>query len=573
MRLTIGLLLLTACHSAQRPDTLPRSVRLPVSDSALRLPTDRPSDLLPWLPGGGLTADGAPSWHGSTAEGFDRVTDGIRWASGFRSRGFSGRGAGPVFLEPGFAGLADGRIDVLGGGPATLRYRTRSGGDHWTASGSGESEAPFRAEGGMGISRFEAGVGGPLGGTFRLRAAMELTGREGISGGIGYGDDPYYVPTGIDTVMRYADLSSLPDSIDALVQSFGPTTKVPFTARSRAGWTLRTDGAIGPVAVWGRWIGARTSERLFNYVDVANPLQARGENTVGHDIAVGASGALGRSGRIEVALSLQRERAEQGPLTTQAQFDSRDPGLGLMLGGLDLRWTMDNFPIDAELLDNYRTNTPGSRRTPYDLENTAQYALVDRDRNNPYGVLGWSESGGPTGVLAFFEDHRLVVTTGLTWALPSGRLRLASEVVRHDAKYYSHALTSQAFSDVWLEKPTEASFQAEWSGSGPGWHAALGSRVHRFATGAVRPYLLDTDPSSPTYGKYQYFPRISSYGSGIDSLRHDVEDQAHTAIAPYALIEGRIREGWTAHALAARSARMPELTTLLAGVNTDLAIT
>lgn len=572
MRLALLLVLVPAALTAQAPDSLPRAGMLPVTDSALRLPADRPSDLLPWLAGGGLSADETPTWHGADARTFDRVIDGIRWATGIRVRGSMGGGASPVLLEPDFGGLADARVDILGGGPATLHFRTRTGADHWGVLGSAESESPVRADGGMGISRFEAGLGGPLGRRFRVHAAVTLRGQEAAPGGIGYGKDPYYVPTGIDTTMRFPDPSSPPDSIDAPVLTFGTTTAVPFSARSAAGWTVRIDGAVGKVAVWGRWLGSRTAERLFNYVDVTNPLQARGENTTGHDLAVGLAAPLGRAASLDAALSFQRERSEAGPLGAQGQIDSRDPALGLMLGGIDLRWDLDNFPVDDELLSNYRNNTAGSRRTPYDLENTAQYSLIDRFRNNPYGVLGWSEAGGPQGILSLYQDHRALLTSGVTLAAPGRAARLGIELVRHDLKYYAHALASQTFSDVWLERPTEAALTGDWSWTGRSWTAAVTARIHRFETGAVRPYLRNTDLSSPDYGEYHYFPRISSYGGGADSLRRDVADDPHTAWSSVGDLRARIAERWVGHATMGRSARMPELTSSFAGINSDIGI-
>ncbi|HTK55400.1 MAG TPA: TonB-dependent receptor, partial [Gemmatimonadales bacterium] len=578
MRLALGLLLpavaslsLSASLAGQTPDTTRRAAPLPVTDAALRLPVDHASDLLSWLPGGALDTEGNPTWHGSFALFFDRETDGIRWASGIRSHGVEGTGASPLVFEPEFGALDRAHVDVLGGGPATLHFFTQSGGDRWRATGSGETESPFRADGGMGFSRFSAAVGGPLGAGFRLRASTTLLGREAVSGGIGYSDDPYFVPTGIDTTMRWA---VGPDSVDALVQRFGATTKVPFSPRSTAGWTVRVDGALAGLQVWGRWIGSAASERFFNYVDVANPLQARGENTSATDLAAGVSGAFLHDLRFDAALGIQQERSEQGPLTSQAQFDSRDPGLGLMLGGLDLRWSMDNFPVDDELLSNYRNNIPGSRRSPYDLENTAQYALVDQFRNNPYAALGWSESGGPQGVLDLYQDHRILARAGVSWHTGNtGSLRIGAEVVDHDVKYYSFRLTSTAFSDVWLEQPREAELRGDWKASGPSWEVAVGARIHHFSSGAKRPYLLNTDLASTGYGTYNYYPRISSYGSPGDTLHHFVEDGSHTAFAPYFDVSATVIDGWVGHATLARSARMPDLTGIYAGVNTDLAMT
>lgn len=571
MRLALGLLLLPTILAAQAPDSLPRSGQLPVTDSALRLPVDRASDLLPWVAGGSLDRNAAPTWRGSSARGFDRITDGVRWASGIRSSGTFGNGALPVVLEPELNAIAEGEVGPTGHGVAAFRFSTLGGGDHWVATGSAESGAPFRPDGGDGTSRFEAAVGGPLGGSFRFRAAGTLLGRQSFGAGVGYGDDPIYTPDGVDTTIS---TQVGPDSVDIPIERYTASSTIPYTPRTEESLALRLDGRFGATEFWAHWLGSRSAERFLDYNDISAPQLAVGDDRSGSDLAMGIRRALSSGLRLDAAVVLQQERSEQGPLDPATESDSRDPALGLMLGGLDLRWTMDNFAIDDQLLANYRTNTPGSRRTPYDLENTAQYAVVDRYRNNAYALLGWSESGGPTSRLTMYADTRLVVQGGVTWAVgPAGAVRLGAEMVRHDAKYYSHRLTSQANSDVWLESPVEQALTAEWTGHGSSWQARAGARLDRFRTGAERLYLLDTASASPTAGRYLFFPRWSSYGVGVDSLRRLVEDDAHTALAPYVEASGSIGAGVVARGSARRTARMPDLSVILAGLNTDLAIT
>ncbi len=574
MRLILLASLLPAALAAQTTDTTKSARTLPVTDSVVRLPVDHPRDLLPWVPGGGLAPDGSPSWHGFNALELDRVTDGIRWASALRSTGPMGLGAPPVVLEPEFNALGGAEVGSSYAQWTSLLFTTLSGTDRWRAEGSAESEDPLRATGGMGMSRFEGGVGGPLFGSFRMRASGTLIGRRSAPTGIAYGATPYYVPTGIDTTMRFADGSSLPDSIDALVQRFGPSSSVPYTPLSTAGWAVRLDGRLGRASVWAHWLGTTAAERTFNYRDITNPLQARGADRSGQDLAVGAMLPLSDHLRLNGSVGLQRERSERGPLTSSAEFDSRDPALGLMLGGVDLRWDLDNFPVDASLISNYRDNTPGSRRSPYDLENTAQYVLIDQYRNNAYGLLGWSESGGPVGLLALDHDARLLATAAVTEDLAPGQtFRFGAEIVHHDMQHYSSQLTSQAYSDVWLAQPIEGALLADWTWSSNGWRFGIGARIDRFRTGAERPFLLDTMSSSSTVGQYQYYPRISSYGKGSATLQHFVADAGHTAFAPHFTLEGVLGEGATLRLSAVRTARMPDLGSLLRGVNTDLSIT
>lgn len=570
----IASLALSASLAAQTPDTLEHKVSLPVRDSALRLPTDGVSDLLPWVPGGGLDADANPNYHGTSAFGFTRRTDGVRWATGLRSLGAGGDGPLPVMLEPLFNSVRSASLLSATTGPYLIDLVTTSGGERWEARGQGESEGPFRPDGGAGVSRFEGVVGGPLGGGFRLRASGTLLGREAVPAGMGYAEAPYYVPTGIDTIVAVPNTDVLTDTSYVPVQRFGSQDKVPFTPGTATDWAVRVDGRLGPATVWAHWLGTRVAERLFKYADITNPLQASGYQTSGRDLAAGARLPIGAGLDLDLTLSLQHERSERGPLSSPGERDSRSPALGLMLDGVDLRFDMDNFPVDDELLTNYRTNTPGSRRSPYDLENTAQYALVDRYRNNPYGLLGWSESGGPVGRLAFYDDQRTLANAGATWSLgTASSVRVGLEIVRHDARSYAHTLTSQAFSNVWIETPQERAVTLDYTTRGAMWGLEAGLRFDRFTTGAVRPWSLVTDPSSSLYTHYVFFPRISSYGSGIDSLRRDVEDEAHSVAAPYVRVSGRAEENFELHAGFTRAARMPDLALLFEGLNTDLAIT
>lgn len=573
MRLTLLFCVVPTLLAAQLPDSVARHA-IPITDSVLRLSADRASDLLPWMAGGGLDADGAPTWHGARVTTFEQMTDGVRWASALRSSGVRGDGAIPVVLEPGLNSISAGEVRDAGRSPATLGFTTRSGAtDRWGAVGGAESESPLRAGGGMGISRFEGAFGGPLGGGFRLRVSGTVLGREHAPTGPGYGDTPLYLPTGIDTVMRFPDASTLPDSIDALVQRFGPTDGLPYTPHTAADWAVRLDGTVGRAELWARWLGTRRSERFLTY-DLSNPSQATGRNGVGRDIAAGVRLLLTSSMRVDGTLALQHERSERGPLASPSELDSRDPTLGLLLGGLDLMFSMDNFPLDDELLNNYRNNTPGSRRSPYDLENTAQYALEDRYRNNAFGLLGWSERGGPTGRLAFYQDTRTMAQGGVTWGIgPDGALRLGAEIVRHDVKNYAHTLTSQAFSDVWYERPTETALTADWMQTSRGWTFEAGLRVDRFASGASRPFFLDTFATSATQGEYHFYPRHSSYGSGSSTLRRYIEDEGHAMLAPRLAFRGALPSGVILFGSGARTGRMPDLAYLFDGLNTDLAIT
>jgi len=589
MRLSLGLALLVslapAVTSAQVRDTAQGTLKLPATDSALRLPADRSTDLLTWLPGGSFDIDGRAAWHGRTAESFDRSIDGILWNSLIRSTGGNGGGASVRRLEPGFNAIGSAwlRTGAYGadqnvGGVGALGYTTRQGGDRWSVTGTAESEEAFRADGGQGVSRFEAAAGGPLGRDWRVRGGVLLTGRRFAPTGVDYEESPYWVPTGIDTSYSYSNELPLPDTITTAVQSFGTTGSVPYSPRSTTDLYGRVDGKLGNVAVWGRYLLGGDAERLFLYEQVSNTGQTFARDGTTHDLAVGATIPLGKF-RFDAALAWQQDHSEEGPIDASEDAVSRDPALGLMLGGIPLLFTMDNFPVNDELMWNYRMNVPNSRRSPYDLENTAQYQLVDQFRNNAYGLLGFSESGGPVGALRLYRDRRWALSAAVHHPLGGGDLAVGGELRQHDIQYYAHQLTTSTFSDVWMEQPKEQALFANWVVGRSNWKVTAGVRMDRFATGARRPRLFPRLSSQGTYVDPESGDTLRwSYGdAGNDStawyaLNTD-EDEAHVAVSPRIAVEGILAEGWSGHLSFGRLARTPDLAMQMSGLNTDLAIT
>jgi hypothetical protein len=585
-RLLTLLFLAPAAAAAQGADSAIGSIRIPVTDSARRLPADRSTGLISWIPGGSIDINGRDAWHGRTGELLDRSVDGIGWGSLIRSGGSNSRGPMVRRAEPAFnaidqAVLHRGAYDATrsAGGIGLLGYTTLGGGQRWTVSGTAESEAPVETEGGPGISRFEASAGGPLGGGWRVRAAATLTGRQSMVTGVGYGDGPYYVPTGIDTSLTFAVNPPLEDTVTVAAQTFGSTTAVPYSPRTTSDLFARVDGTIGKVSLWGRYLFGGDAERLFAYEQVSNTGQTFVRDGRTQDLAIGASLTVGRAWRINASLAWQEERAQEGPIDLATEPATRDPALGILGDGVDLMFDMANFPVDDELMWNYRLNKPGSRRSPYDLENTAQYALVDAYRNNAYGLLGFSETGGPVGQLKLYRDRRASFSGSVAHPLGGGSLEVGGELRQHDIQYYSHSLTSQAFSDVWLVKPTEQALFANWAAGGARWRVAVGLRLDRFNTGARRPRMLPrltsysltyVDPESGDtlrWGMSEVADSAEWYEKNTDA------DDAHVALSPRLAVEGEIGAGWTGHASLGRLARTPDLAVQLSGLNTDLAIT
>jgi hypothetical protein len=277
---------------------------------------------------------------------------------------------------------------------------------------------------------------------------------------------------------------------------------------------------------------------------------------------------------LQANLSFQSDRDREGPLAPEGEQDTQDPFAGFLLSPLDLRFDFDNFPVNEELLRNYRTNQVGSRRSPYDLENTAQYFTVDRYRNNAYGLYNrdeiapamFTESGGPLGFLTLYRENRTLAAASISWPrTDSHRLQLGAEFTRYAISNYSHFLESQNFSDVYIEHPVSgAVFLENWWRFGEA-TITTGLRYDFFDTRARRPE----------------FPRISSHPAfnpaNPDAFFTDDEifprDQSHSRLSPRVQVSFPVAPRTVFRGGFAMQAQVPDFRLSLLHLNTDLSIT
>lgn len=465
----------------------------------------------------------------------------------------------------------------------------------------------------LGLNRFEGSLGGTTR-SARVFIAGAVTGVKSAEPGAGARDLPVFVAAGIDTTLAVpltpgspvsdtsffalpafavarGDCDRFAGSASAdIADNYGLDCRGDRTpASAQSGYRVLASadyefGRASRLAIMT--LRGRESARRFSYTDLYNPanLFAAEDEFRVHGISVsGPLGERNRGGSYRLGLSRQRDQRIVGPLTAEGEARTSDPAGGLMLGGLDFRWDFETFPVDSGLIANYRANVPGTRRSPYDLENTDQYRLADRYRDDPYGLGGFAERGGPVGRLGLFREDRTVAFGHASWTVSRNALfTLGGEYTRYTVASYDHALTSQAFSDVYREKPVSgAIFAEDRLVYGPLTFIA-GVRYDFFSSRAERPVALDTVAASPDFGSYQPFPRIFSYTDADGSFTVDGvslplvdfrQDERHAAWNP------RFRASYGAGTRTAvragltRQARMPDLALLYAGVNTDLAIT
>lgn len=604
-RLLAAVLLVAAVPAARaqgRPDSvaagdtlLHATVRRLEGATLRALPADRVSDALRLLPGVTAGVTGPIAVRGGRPADLAAELDGIPVDAGVRGtassslvRAFQDFAGQRELLGPG--GVA--RLAVVtgptgagsaGGGSGLVSLVTPDGGDRWTARFDASTDGLWGTEHSQGYNRLEAAGGGSFG-RFRLFAAGTLEGAQSLATPPGAGEAPVYVATGVDRTLAVPDAPGDPVSDTTYVDILGLTaaagTRLPASVNSAGQAQLKLAWEGPGTRVFASAVLAQDQARQFDYPNLYNTQQLGAGRTTSRVLSLGASHRLGdvRPVTLEAFVSLQHDLGEDGPLHTDAELDSRDPFGGFLVAPLDLRFGFDEFPVNDELVDNYRRNTPGSRRSPYDLENTNQYSLIDQWRNNAYGLLGFSESGGPVGRLTLFEEDRTVLGGRAALGLGGTRLRLGVETTSYDIASYAHALTSQAGSDVWIESPSGAALWAEDEiPLGPHGSIVVGLRYERFASGARRPWLREDDPGSAEFDRFAWFPRLSSYGyDGTDwdpALIEFREDGSHGAVG------GSVRVAYAASPRLAfrggfgRYPRRPDFQLVYAGVNTDITIT
>ena len=183
-----------------------------------------------------------------------------------------------------------------------------------------------------------------------------------------------------------------------------------------------------------------------------------------------------------------------------------------MLAPLGFLFDFDNFPINAELVENLQKKLPG--RSPYDQENPGQYNLVDQFSNDAYGLPGWWESGGPTGGFRLVRERRYLAKANLDWQVDRyNRVRTGGEFTQYSLDRYVTELQASEFSDAYLERPIRWNLFLEDRLDLGDVVLVGGVRFDAYASRASRDLLLDTIAGSPTFGEYLATAGAAQYGA------------------------------------------------------------
>ncbi len=588
-------------------------------DFADKLPVDRITNVLALQPGVvASTGGGTISVRGGRTDEAATYVDGVPVGAGNRGGGFVTGGGNSISIGTnGFedASITTGASSAAFGGAQSgiVSISTRTGGSKFAGAVGYETDGLFGNSVSLGFNRVTASLSGPIVSNLTFFISGVAEGNQSAGTGQNRANSPYFNAVGTDTVvsvpsaigsptadtayysvqnfavytgkcdetMTYAGINIAESSNPDIASNYGQDCqgiRLPGTANSAYQLQGKLNYSFGTGSrIFLSALASQGQGRNFTYANLYNPQQIFGNNNQNQVYTLGWTQNLAKSSSralaLDVALSYQQDKFIQSPLTRESEVNSRDPFGGFMLTPLDFVFDFNSFPLNQELLDNFQQNKANSRRTPYDLENTAQYALVDKWRNNAYGVLGFSEAGGPTGRLFLNDESRFIGSAALDWQVDRyNRLKIGGGFTNFDIKSYSSGMTSQAFSDFYMEKPKAWSAYAEDRLDLGDVVLVAGVRYDYYNTNASHPQYCDSTGCQPTV-------RISSnplfdpnnVQASLDSIY--TPDEAHSYLSPHIQVSFPVSDRTNMRFSYAHQVQPPDFALILGGINTDLAVT
>jgi hypothetical protein len=614
------------------------------------LPVDNLNQVLQLQPGVIEDTDGGLSIRGGRESENATYIDGVPIQAGYRGDAFVGSlgteiTIGTNAFEEASVTTGSSSAEFGNAKSGIISVSTKTGGSQYQGSLGFESDEPFGVNSSVGLNRIQAGLSGPLAGrlTFALNGTME--GRRSVEEGFDSQNTPIFLQAGVDTTINQrsviaddpatalderlaADTTAVPiynfavsrgscdefqnaaadgiegpdaEKIQAMRNNYGfdcNGVRMPGTARStysatgKLNYTYGTGSRVSLSLSQSRFQG-HTFPFIIGYINNLSTGNMRGFHNRNRLATVNWTQNLSKSTEralaLDVALSYQQDRTLNGPLTTESDLSTRDPFMGLIMGGMDFKYNFDNFPVDDELINNVRLNQ--GRITPIDVNNGSNYFMTDRVRNNAFGlygnyqnfantldllVWGMGETGGftndastPTRVSLYKEDRYIGKAT-LDWQIDRyNRLKFGGELTQYNIDNYSFRLTDKFFSDAYIEDPLR-------------WNAFVEDRLDLgdvVVVGGLRYDWYDTRASRPfatdTAGNTYAFPRVSTM-PGFDPANPTalyVRDQSHSYLSPHVQVSFPVTDRTNFRLSYSHQVQAPDFGLLLGGINIDLGNT
>jgi len=592
------------------------------------LPVDRLNSVLALQPGvvASPTANTISIRGGRTDEAVTYI-DGVPVSAGYRGNSNLGSlgtevTVGTNALEEASVTTGSSSAEFGNAQSGVISAQVRSGGSQYQGSFGYESDEPFGKVIGLGFNRMQGSFSGPIARNFTFFLSGALEGQQSVAVGLDADKSPVFVQAGIDTtvavpsalndptadttyvpVYNFAayrgDCSDFEGSVDpGIASNYGVScqgARTPYSARStyqltgKLNYSYGTGSRFAFTALASRFHGRTFTQnrdltgRVLTLQNLYNPEALTGFRNTSRVYTLNWTQNLSKSSEralaLETYISYQQDRTLQGPMARETELDTRDPFGGFILGGMDFLIDFDNFPINQELVDNFRNNRAGTRRGPGDVDNPGQYASNDVYRNNPYALYNRGSDGGdlqfyesglgsPQGSrVIMYSENRWVGKANLDWQADRyNRIRLGGEYTHYEIGNYTHNWEDQIFSDIYLEKPNR-------------WNAFVedrldlgdvvlvgGLRYDWYKTGASRPVGFPLITSNPAYNP-----------ADPDAFFNDptlfAEDKSHNYLSPHVQVSFPVTDRTNFRLSYAHQVQAPDFGVVLQGINADINLT
>jgi hypothetical protein len=493
-----------------------------------------------------------------------------------------------------------------------ISIQTRGGGSRFDGAVSYETDEPFGVNHSLGFNRIQGSLGGPIARNLSFFLSGVLEGQRSARAGFDAQKAPIFISAGIDTTVTVpkelgnplADTSYVPVYRFAIYRGDCGAFRNSANEGISSNYGIACQGIRTPASAtsiyelqgklnytYGRgsqltlsYLSSRNQGRPFDYANLYNSGALWGYRRWSNILTLGWTQNLSRSAEralaLETYLSYQQDRAIQSPLTVESEKGSRNPFGGFLLAPLGFRFDFRNFPLNDELVRDFREDRPGTRRSPYDLGNVAQYKLVDRYSNDAYALPGWYESGGPAfspqegdETFRLYREGRYVAKANLDWQADRlNRVRVGGEFIRYTIDRYQSALENIFFGDVYLEQPIRWNVFLEDRLDLGDVVLVGGLRVDAYDSRASRDLLLDTVRTSPTFGEYVWIDHAARYGSDQSTFNGlplvvARRDHGHGYLSPHIQVSFPVTAKTNFRLSYAHQVQAPDFALVLSGVN------
>jgi hypothetical protein len=592
-----------------------------------KLPVDRLNNVLALQPGvtASPTSNTLSIRGGRTDEAVTYV-DGVPVSPGFRGNSsVSSLGTslslGTNSLEEASVTTGSSSAEYGNAQSGIIAAEIRTGGTKYAGTFGYETDEVFGKTAGPGLNRFQGSFSGPIFRNFTFFAGGVLEGQRSIDVGFDAEKNPVFVQAGIDTVLAVpSDTSATADTTlvpfynyamyrgncDAFKSSKNPGIannygvscqgiRSPYSARTtynltgKLNYTYGTGSRIGFTALASQFQGRSFVQnrdltgRILDLQNLYNTQALRGFQNYSRAFTLTWVQNLSKSSEralaLETYISYQQDRTLQGPMDRAYELGSRNPFGGFLISPVKFLWNFNNFPLNDQLVDNYRRNLEGARRAPIDLANRTQFQSTDVYRNDPYGLYN---RGGHGGELQFFEnglgspqgirvlmyrENRWIGKANLDWQFDRyNRIKVGGEFTHYDIGNFSHQIDDQIFSDVYHEKPIRWNGFVEDRLDLGDVVLVGGVRYDRYNTRARRWAGFPRTFSNPSYDPTN--PQAFFTNDSLFPL-----DKAHSYVSPHVQVSFPVTERTNFRLSYAHQVQVPDFSVVLQGINSDINIT